>query len=73
MMIHPHFARHVSAPDAETAGAAVPDIETLQAIVDAAFWTSKGITIVAELNCLERSSRCKVLKLEENVLRIPFR
>jgi hypothetical protein len=40
MMIHPHFARHVSAPDAETAGAAVPDIETLQAIVDAAFWTS---------------------------------
>lgn len=41
-MIVPHFARHLATapPGGESQLAPVPDIETVQAIVDAAFWAS---------------------------------
>jgi hypothetical protein len=40
--IHPHFARHVglAREDGEGRLAPVPDIETLQEIIDASFWAS---------------------------------
>jgi hypothetical protein len=40
--IHPHFARHRAAQQAENGAqpAPLPDIETIEAIIDAAFWAS---------------------------------
>jgi hypothetical protein len=37
--VHPHFARHLASGPAEAA-ALLPDIETIEAMVDTAFWAS---------------------------------
>jgi hypothetical protein len=42
ILTQPHFARHLAAtqPDGESEPAPIPDVETIEAIVDAAFWAS---------------------------------